>query len=96
MRSVLNGMIVLFCVIAASAAAEIVLDVDFDLPAYDTIAEIEADGWVFTGQEGTNVPSGYDIRWQNGEKTLYLDGKVNSHTVLCFAPAACSPPRVGL
>ncbi len=74
MRSVLNGLFVLFCFIAATAGADVVLDVDFDVPAYDTIAELQADGWTFTGQEGTNVPSGYDIRWQNGEKTLYLDG----------------------
>ena len=57
-------------VIVSVAEAVTLIDVDFDGTAYDTIAELAADGWVFTGTEGTNVPGAYDVRWQNGEKTL--------------------------
>ncbi len=81
MRNVGKLMVKMMSVIAvmtlllpSAANAGVVLDVDFDAFAYDSIADLQADGWSFTGQEGTNVASGYDIRWQNGEKTLYLDG----------------------
>lgn len=70
MKRTLFALSILF-VVATVTQGAMVLDVDFDAYAYDSIAELEASGWTFTGVEGTQ----YNIRWQNGEKTLYLDGE---------------------
>lgn len=70
MKRTVFALFVLFTVAAVSHGA-VILDVDFDAYAFDTIAELEAAGLTFAGVEGTQ----YNIRWQNGEKTLYLDGE---------------------
>ena len=75
MGKLMRHVAVLCILVTGVASAAVVMDIDFDAYAYDSIAELEADGWTFTGQEGLQIASAYNIRWQNGEKVLYLDGE---------------------
>ncbi|MBI9018974.1 MAG: hypothetical protein JEZ07_17120 [Phycisphaerae bacterium] len=55
-----------------------VMAFDFDDPDYDSISELINDGWVFTGEDGSNapiLPAQYGITYKNNENTLKLDGQ---------------------
>ena len=80
MKRMLVVMSVVVLALAHTAGAAVIMDVDFDAYAYDSIAELQALGWVFGGETTTNGQAEESRIWQNGEKVIKLDPGTDGDT----------------
>ncbi|MCK4998820.1 MAG: PEP-CTERM sorting domain-containing protein [Anaerohalosphaera sp.] len=78
--------------LSQAVMAGVVVDVDFDAYAYDSIADLQTAGWVFGGETTTNGQAEESIIWQNGEKVLKLDPGTDGDVL----PEGSSKPTASL